>query len=53
MNATPPAACKWFTSALPFGYTRASKGTTAESSAKSSQSMATPAALAIATKWIV
>ena len=52
----PPAAWNWFTSALPFGYTRASSGTTSESASKSFQSIVIPAARAIATRcsvWFV
>ena len=48
----PPAAWNWFTSACPLGYTRASSGTTDESSAKSSQSIVMPAERATATQWI-
>ena len=36
-EAMPPAAWNWFTSASPFGYTRASSGVTREMSAMSSQ----------------
>ena len=53
---SPPAASKWFTSAEPFGYTRASSGVACESSSRSVQSMSTPAARAIATRcsaWLV
>jgi hypothetical protein len=48
----PPAAWNWFTSALPFGYTRLSSGITVDSSAKSDQSIRMPAARATATQWI-
>ncbi len=48
----PPAAWNWFTSAWPLGYTRASSGVVAESSAKSLQSIRMPAARATATQWI-
>ena len=39
IHAGPPAAWNWFTSASPLGYTRASSGTTDESSSKSDQSI--------------
>ena len=48
----PPAAWNWFTSASPFGYTRASSGVTREMSAMSSQVMVRPQARAMATRWI-
>ena len=46
----PPAAWNWFTSASPFGYTRASSGVTREMSAMSSQVMVRPQARAMATR---
>ena len=52
-KAMPPAAWKWFTSARPFGYTRASSGTTADRSAMSFQDNVIPAARAIATRCMV
>ena len=48
----PPAAWNWFTSASPFGYTRASSGVTREMSAMSSQVMVRPQARAMATRWM-
>ena len=53
MNAIPPAAWKWFTSASPFGYIRLSSGTTADRSDRSSQVSVMPAARAMATRCIV
>ena len=53
MNAIPPAAWKWFTSASPLGYIRLSSGTTADRSDRSSQVSVMPAARAIATRCIV
>ena len=52
----PPAASKWFTSAEPFGYTRASSGVAFDSSSRSFQSISSPAARATATRcsaWLV
>ena len=51
-KAMPPAAWNWFTSASPFGYTRASSGVTREMSAMSSQVIVRPQARAIATRWM-
>ena len=51
-KAMPPAAWNWFTSASPFGYTRASSGVTREMSAMSSQVTVRPQARAMATRWI-